>query len=159
MSFFIRTKEKLKAYEVLEFIFTGWEGKKTSVVRYEIRWRRLESTASEIWCFFFFSYYWKRFWSAALNTRQHCVEDRTWNSCILFCVKSRVITLGMVNNSAENWSVRYRNVISIRVTSYIWEPSLPKKYIKNNTLIPWSRVLPRKMIATWLVKKFHLFMK
>jgi hypothetical protein len=52
-SFLIWEKEKLKAYEVLEFIFIGWEGKKPSVVRYEIRCRRLESTLREIRFVFF----------------------------------------------------------------------------------------------------------
>jgi hypothetical protein len=109
-SFLIRTKEKLKAYEALEFVFIGWEGKKTSVVRYEIRCRRLESTASEIWCCFFFSSYWKLFWSAALSTRQHCLEAG-WEALVFCYVSSPALVcsihniLGMVNNSVENWPV------------------------------------------------------
>lgn len=57
-----------------------------------------------------------------------------------------------VNKTLGWWIIRWKtdlydieSLMSLRMASYIKEPSSPKKkYINNDTLIPWSRVLPGK---------------
>lgn len=64
------------------------------------------------------------------------------------------------------WIIRWKidlfdteSLMSIRRASYTKEPFSPLKYINNNTLILWSRILPEKLIVTTLVKKFPPFME
>lgn len=117
MTFLNWEKGKLKTYGVLEFIFIAWEGKMPSVVRYEIRCRRLECSVREIWFLFFSPFHWKLLSSTAPNTTPHCVTTR-YEARVSCCVIPRCYVLSTTfwgsrvrYNLTESWCVRYESLM------------------------------------------------
>jgi hypothetical protein len=116
MSSLIREKKELKAYETLEFIFIGWKVNQPSVVRYEIRSRRLESTVREMWFLSPFSY-WKLFWSTALSIMPHCVTACSWDLPSVFCVTT--VLLGTIYRVLRSWGPKSFNTATSTITEML----------------------------------------